>query len=79
MSPRRHRRRGDEPSGGQPAGGGTERTEEWPDGVWVVRDISGAGSTKAYRCPGCEQEIVAGVAHVVAWRADGVGVFGGPE
>ena len=27
-------------------------------------------ATKAYRCPGCDQEISAGVPHVVAWPAD---------
>jgi hypothetical protein len=50
----------------------TERTETWPDGEWVVRPVSGAATTKGYRCPGCDQEIVPGTPHVVAWPADWV-------
>ena len=41
-----------------------------PDGDWHVHAISGAAATKAYRCPGCQQEIRPGTPHVVAWRAD---------
>ncbi|WP_027343656.1 hypothetical protein [Hamadaea tsunoensis] len=43
------------------------------DGDFNVRHITAAGATKAYRCPGCDHEIPAGVAHVVAWPADGRG------
>ena len=69
MSPRRIRR---DRSG--PPESGPERVESWPDGDWVVRSIPGAGSAKAYRCPGCDQEIVPGTPHIVAWPADRVGV-----
>ncbi|HEY3957144.1 MAG TPA: ATP/GTP-binding protein [Streptosporangiaceae bacterium] len=85
MSPRRARRLpGDVPRKGRggivPAGRGDgdadterpvgpERTEPWPDGDWVVRLVSGSASGKSYRCPGCDQEIRAGTAHVVAWPA----------
>lgn len=74
MSPRRNRpRRADQAevsaAGGSPgpgAGYGLERTESWRGEEWVVRPV--AGSTgKRYRCPGCDQEIPAGVGHVVAW------------
>lgn len=41
------------------------------DTEWVVRSVSGTAATKAYRCPGCSQEILPGVPHVVAWPADG--------
>jgi hypothetical protein len=44
-----------------------------PDGDWLVRMIPGGYSTKTYRCPGCDHEIVPGVAHVVVWPADGRG------
>lgn len=44
--------------------------EVHPDGDWHVRQISGAAASKTYRCPGCEQEILPGTPHVVAWRAD---------
>jgi len=48
---------------------GPERTETWPDGEWVVRSVPGPAATKTYRCPGCDQEIRPGVAHVVVWRS----------
>jgi hypothetical protein len=54
-------------------GYGIGLTEEWQGEEWVVRPVAGAASAKLYRCPGCDQEIPQGVAHVVAWRAyDGV-------
>ncbi len=53
-----------------------ERVQGWGDGEWAVRTIPGGAATKAYRCPGCDQEIPAGAAHVVAWPADGLG---GPD
>ena len=53
----------------EPAGG-MQDVEEHDDGDWVVRRITGASTTKNYRCPGCDQEIRPGTAHVVAWPAD---------
>ena len=41
--------------------------QAWPDGDWMVRQVPGAAATKTYRCPGCDQEILPGVAHVVVW------------
>ena len=46
---------------------GPERIEDWPDGDWVVRPVPGAAATKPYRCPGCDQELYPGIAHVVVW------------
>ncbi|HVF19602.1 MAG TPA: ATP/GTP-binding protein [Mycobacteriales bacterium] len=41
---------------------------EGPGGVaYVERRVTGSASTKAYRCPGCDQEIRIGTPHVVAW------------
>ncbi|WP_443728747.1 hypothetical protein [Sanguibacter sp. A246] len=37
---------------------------------WTVQRIR--SSDKAYRCPGCQQEIAPGTAHVVAWAQDGL-------
>nr|WP_229675607.1 ATP/GTP-binding protein [Hoyosella rhizosphaerae] len=37
------------------------------DSEFLVRQITGAAATKPYRCPGCDQVIGTGVAHVVAW------------
>ena len=74
MSPRRIRRDRSGPPDPVP---GPERVESWPDGDWIVRRIPGAGSAKAYRCPGCDQEIIPGTPHVVAWPADGARMAGG--
>jgi hypothetical protein len=52
---------------------GVEATQAWVDGVWAVRDIPAGAATKPYRCPGCDHEVMAGVAHVVVWPADGAG------
>jgi hypothetical protein len=52
---------------------GPPQVQSWPDGDWVVRQVPGAAAAKTYRCPGCDQEIVPGAAHVVVWpeQADG--------
>ncbi|MDI2128221.1 ATP/GTP-binding protein [Yinghuangia seranimata] len=83
--PRRNRpERSDRSSGSRPSsssdqdresGGwfGLEDRETDSVGEWIVRPVSGAAAVKTYRCPGCDHEIPAGVPHVVAWRADGVG------
>lgn len=47
---------------------GGRRAESAPDGEWVVQQVR--GSEREYRCPGCDQVIVPGTAHVVAWRSD---------
>ena len=74
VSPRKIRRERSGPPAFVP---GPERVESWPDGDWVVRPVPGAGTTKAYRCPGCDQEIVPGTPHIVAWPADGTLMSGG--
>jgi hypothetical protein len=48
--------------------GGMRRVEHHPDGQWVVQKVTGAESSKTYRCPGCDQEIAIGVPHTVAWE-----------
>ena len=52
------------------------RAESAPDGEWLVRTVSGSAAVKDYRCPGCDQLIVAGTPHVVAWPA---GAYGSVE
>ncbi len=68
MSPRRTRRRPDEPrrhergpgasrarrgtAWRRPAAVGPERLESWPDGDWVVRLVPGAASAKSVPLPG---------------------------
>jgi hypothetical protein len=39
---------------------------------WVVRRLTGASSTKTYRCPGCQQEIRPATPHVVVWPSQTV-------
>jgi len=70
---RRNRRR---PVESGPLGGGSERREAWGGDQYVVRALSGAASEKAYRCPGCDQLVRPGVAHVVAWPAVDAGAAG---
>ncbi len=42
------------------------------DGEWNVQPLTATNAQKSYTCPGCGLEINPGVAHVVAWRADGL-------
>jgi hypothetical protein len=51
---------------------GTLRTERTHDGLWNVQPVSAASAAKTYVCPGCGLEIRPGLAHTVAWRADGL-------
>lgn len=63
---RRNRRRTSE---ARPLSGAfaDRRSESGPDGDWIVQTVSGTSSAKGYRCPGCDQEIRSGTAHIVAW------------
>jgi hypothetical protein len=72
VSPRRNRPRRAESKdlSDDRARQGIDGVQQWQDGEWMVRSIFGGAATKPYRCPGCLQEIRAGVAHVVAWPAD---------
>ncbi len=51
---------------------GFRRTETRGAQEWTVQTISAHQATKSYQCPGCGLEVASGVAHVVAWRADGI-------
>ncbi|HEU0238745.1 MAG TPA: hypothetical protein VFR11_05615 [Micromonosporaceae bacterium] len=75
MSPRRHHRAAADvaPLDEDRARRGVEHVQATHDGDWFVRSIPGDASEKTYRCPGCDQEIPPGVAHVVVWPADGRG------
>ena len=55
---------------------GMQRVESYPDGDWIVRSVAPASAMKAYRCPGCQQEVPAGTGHLVVWSADAIGGFG---
>jgi hypothetical protein len=72
--PRANRRRRDDvPLNLERALGGAPRREGYAGREWFVRRVTGAGSTRAYLCPGCQQEVRPGTPHVVAWPAEGVG------
>jgi hypothetical protein len=51
---------------------GWRRTEHRRGAVWNVQPVSAVQAVKPYTCPGCEQQIQPGTAHLVTWRADGV-------
>ena len=75
--PRRNRRRNQAPRYVPPKDGstfiGTQEMEgpSWTNGeIFKVRQIGSAAATKYYICPGCNQNIPPGVAHVVAWPRD---------
>ncbi|GAB2652121.1 ATP/GTP-binding protein [Prescottella soli] len=55
-------------------GNALAREESGPAGYegerYMVRQVPGARATKTYRCPGCDQDVRPGVAHVVAWPSD---------
>ncbi|WP_243694952.1 hypothetical protein [Labedella populi] len=50
---------------------GWKRTEVKRGVAWWVQPVSSSQSVKEYVCPGCGRTVDAGVAHIVAWRADG--------
>ncbi|WP_071573411.1 MULTISPECIES: hypothetical protein [unclassified Corynebacterium] len=72
--PRRNRRQNIQPSYILPRDGstfiGTQEMEgpRWTHGeIYKVRQIGSSAARKFYVCPGCNQNIPPGVAHVVAW------------
>lgn len=68
MSPRRRKpSKHTRPVSDRPLLGGTQVRETRADGDWMVRRISGSASSKAYRCPGCDQQILPATPHVVVW------------
>lgn len=68
-SKRRSRAEGPAPLDLQRALGGRS-SEDAADGSWTVQSVT--GSDKTFRCPGCQQVIAGGTAHVVAWASDGL-------
>ena len=68
---RAHRRvatdRWDEDSAQPAAGWQTARSTA--DGDFLVRTVPGPATRKTYRCPGCQQSIGPGTAHLVVWPA----------
>jgi hypothetical protein len=52
---------------------GVPTVQAFAGAEWMVHSIPGGAAAKTYRCPGCDQEIRPGVAHVVAWPVEGWG------
>ncbi|QNK79726.1 hypothetical protein [Nakamurella sp. PAMC28650] len=50
-------------------GVGWQRAQSTRDGEFLVRTVPGAVAGKDYRCPGCQQIIAPGTAHLVVWPA----------
>lgn len=65
--PRRSRPTDPPGRGRGPVGGGWQRAQSTRDGEFLVRTVPGAHAHKTYRCPGCQQLIAAGTAHLVVW------------
>jgi hypothetical protein len=65
-------RRDDEPDGLERLLSGWKRIEVRRNGEWFVQPVSAVQAQKTYVCPGCGRDVLPGVAHIVAWRADGV-------
>lgn len=51
---------------------GFKRTEQRAGRAWTVQPVSASQALKEYTCPGCGAVIRPGIAHLVAWRADGI-------
>ena len=63
----RRNRREEQPEPKEIRLGGMRRSESLADGDWIVTQVTGAATTKTYRCPGCDMEITPGSPHIVAW------------
>lgn len=51
---------------------GWKRTEVRRGVTWTVQPVGAGQGEKTYTCPGCGRSVTPGLAHIVAWRADGV-------
>jgi hypothetical protein len=70
--PRQNRRRADAGSAApRPLSTAQQRLDDWRGQRWVVRGVTALGAAKAYRCPGCDQDIRIGVPHLVIWPEPG--------
>jgi hypothetical protein len=67
--PRQNRRRADAAVQARPLTTVGERREDWRGEEYVIRGVTALGAAKAYRCPGCDQEIRTGLPHLVVWPA----------
>ncbi|WP_083893943.1 hypothetical protein [Corynebacterium capitovis] len=74
--PRRNKRAGSAPralprDGSTFLGTAEQEGPSWSGGeIFLVRHMGSAAARKFYVCPGCNQNIPPGVAHIVAWPRD---------
>lgn len=69
---RRGARRSGRPAGPRPLQvSGTEEVE-FAGQLWTVRQVRGTDSGRRFRCPGCQQELTAALAHTVVWPTEGM-------
>jgi hypothetical protein len=61
--------RGKSPDGPSATLGGRS-TQQTRYGDFYVRSVPGAAARKTYRCPGCQQLLQVGTAHLVVWPAE---------
>jgi hypothetical protein len=70
--PRKGKREEPEPLNLERLSMGFRRTETKAGYTYQVTPISPDRALKVYTCPGCSLSIQPGVAHLVAWRTDGI-------
>lgn len=75
--PRSNRPKGSRPDEGEPLDierlrTGFRRSETKRGYTYTVQPIGEAKAQKVYTCPGCNLSIEPGVAHLVAWKQDGI-------
>ncbi len=71
MSPRRNYPKNKRPnSDDRDIATSSQTFEEHAEGLYTVRKLTGSGSNKPYRCPGCDQMIPLATPHIVAWLED---------
>ncbi|HKJ12472.1 MAG TPA: hypothetical protein VJ976_08820 [Ornithinimicrobium sp.] len=69
-SNRPRRRPGQRGAPARAPGAGAERppnTVRFAGTLWTVREVRGNDSGRAFRCPGCQQQVLASTPHTVAW------------
>lgn len=71
MSPRRNHPKNKRPkTQDREITSSNQRFEEHSEGLYTVRNLTGSGATKPYRCPGCDHMIPLATPHIVAWLED---------
>jgi hypothetical protein len=70
MSPRRNRPKGSKRTHDEDDEPQLSSTVVAAPPGWQVRAIAPVNAVKRYRCPGCDQWVHEGTAHVVAWPTE---------